>query len=131
MATPTPAKPLAAKTALVVDDEKDLRDILSDMLANAGMKTFGAADGDTAIHLIRTNRPDVILTDIKMPGKDGNALLRSLYLAESAIPIIVITGSESRAESAWSELGVFSVLTKPFDDVKIIKAVGAALGVKV
>ena len=121
MTTPNPK--LAGKKVLVVDDEADLRDILTFTLKRENLNVVQASNAEQAIAMIRSERPDIIISDIRMPGGDGYSLLKSLHLAGSSTPIIIITGSESHADSVWSELGVFKVISKPFTSADILEAV--------
>ena len=56
---------------LVVDDEEHFRTILSSIMGEEGFKVLEAPDGETALRMLRVNSPDILLTDVKMPGMDG------------------------------------------------------------
>jgi len=121
-------KSLSGKLALIVDDEADLREIVTFALKREGMTSLQAGNAQEAIGLIRQQRPDIIISDIRMPGGDGYELLRTLNEEKVRIPVIIITGSESHAETALNLLGVNVVLPKPFSSQDIVAAVRACFG---
>jgi CheY-like chemotaxis protein len=99
-------------TVLVVDDDPDLRAVLSDVLADEGCRVAEAEDGAHAMQLLGVLTPDLIITDLAMPEMTGWALLHELESDPrlSRIPVAVL--------SAWAEStpqGVLRVLHKPVD----------------
>ena len=70
---------------LVADDEAGMRETLADILAESGYGVTAAADGDAALDAIRNNEFDVVVMDIRMPGRDGVSVLRLLDLVASAV----------------------------------------------
>jgi Fe-S oxidoreductase/ActR/RegA family two-component response regulator len=85
---------LDGRRILVVDDEEDARTFLSTVLADAGAAIIEASDGDQAIDLAKSEKPDLITLDISMPGKDGVEVFRQLRGGPETqtIPICVVTG---------------------------------------
>ncbi len=77
---------------LVVDDEESTRDLLSLTLQSDGYEVLCAEDGFCALGLCHTHPPDIVLTDIKMPGMDGIELLRRLKHINPDMEVIMITG---------------------------------------
>lgn len=101
------------RTILVVDDEEAVVEFIGSLLEDAGYRILEAYDGRSALEIARTNRPDVIVTDVMMPVMNGLELCRQLRAASetSDIPIIFMTaGRLPNGECPNSE-----VLAKPFD----------------
>lgn len=80
------------KQILLVDDEEDIRDVLSVYLKSNGYEVYPAENGDQALELFRKYKPPVVLSDIKMPGMDGIELLRKIKLESPDTEFIMITG---------------------------------------
>ena len=109
-----------ADKILVVDDEETIRDLLSTFLTADGYEVITAADGAEALELAKTESPQVILMDVKMPGLDGIEACKRLKSEEKTkfIPVIMITGYQDRAVEAYLE-GADDFVNKPFDKVEI------------
>jgi excisionase family DNA binding protein len=124
-----PAGP-ARRRVLLVDDDEGVRRLLSTMLESAYDVEI-AADGEAAMRLLREpdTRYDLLISDLKMPGMDGLALVREAHRVDSTLPAIIITGysSESSAIEALN-IGVTGYLTKPFGAAQVLGAVAKALG---
>ena len=99
-----PATPVAGRPrVLVVDDEATIRDLLSKTLALAEYDVDLAPDGRTALERLRMIPYDLLITDLKMPGVDGLAVIREARRLKADIPVIIITGfSTKRAPSRRS-----------------------------
>ncbi|MDY6973289.1 MAG: hybrid sensor histidine kinase/response regulator [Thermodesulfobacteriota bacterium] len=82
----------AKSTILLVDDEEDIRDVLTLSLSDLGHKVYPAENGKEAIRIFKEINPPVVLTDIKMPGIDGIELLRSIKRENPDTEVIMITG---------------------------------------
>lgn len=80
------------QTILIVDDEPDIRDVLSLALTDMGHDVRAAADGDEALRLFHETRPPIVVTDIKMPGMDGIELLQKLKREAPDTEVVMITG---------------------------------------
>ncbi len=91
------------QTILIVDDEQDIREVLSLALSDMGHTVLAAAEGEEALRLFRAERPPIVVTDIKMPGMDGIDLLQHLKREDPETEVIMITGhSPSRSTSmSW------------------------------
>jgi two-component system, OmpR family, alkaline phosphatase synthesis response regulator PhoP len=103
---------------LIVDDESAIRLICRLNLGSSGFTTFEAEDGDAAVALARAERPDLILLDVMLPGKDGWQVAEELAAdAETRnIPIVFLSARSDRTdESRGYELGGVGYITKPFD----------------
>ncbi len=99
---------------LVVDDEEMIRDMLQQSIAMAGYRCSMAGSADEALGIMVTSPVDVVITDIKMPGKSGIELLREVKRSHSA-DVIVITGyAEEYAYETIIELGASDFVGKPF-----------------
>jgi len=80
------------KTILLVDDEPDIRDVLSLYLADMGYQVYEAENGDEALRIFRDVQPSMVMTDIKMPGMDGIELLKKVKHENPETEVIMITG---------------------------------------
>ena len=101
-----------APLVLLVEDDRDTREMYSEFLSYSGMRVTEASSGSRALDSARAERPDVIVTDIAMPGMDGIELSRKLRASEPTrdVPIIAVTGSLSEGAR---EAGANVVLEKP------------------
>ena len=102
---------------VVADDSALMRRIISDALTRGGFEVVGAAhDGDSALQLCRTARPDVLTLDLAMPGLDGMGVLRALKQADSTIPVVVVSAfspaAGARAVDCLAE-GAVDLVAKP------------------
>ena len=111
---------------LIVDDESAIRLICRLNLGSSGFETFEAADGDSAVAVARAERPDLILLDVMLPGKDGWQVAEELAAKPetSEIPILFLSARSDRTdESRGYELGGVGYVTKPFDPNQMIERV--------
>ena len=100
----------------IVDDEKDMRQSISQWLALSGYDTETFASGEEALGALGPDYPGVVITDIKMPGMDGIQLLRKLMGQDSALPVIMITGHGDVPMAVEAmRIGAFDFLEKPFN----------------
>ncbi|HLQ83293.1 MAG TPA: response regulator YycF [Pseudogracilibacillus sp.] len=112
---------------LVVDDEKPIADILKFNLEKEGYEVTCAHDGNDAIALAEEIKPDIILLDIMLPGKDGNEVCREVRKTQS-MPIIMLTAKDSEIDKVIGlELGADDYVTKPFSNRELIARVKANL----
>jgi nitrogen regulation protein NR(I) len=104
------------RTVLVVDDEVNLRKVLSATLKREGFETLTASHGDEALEILTKHTVDLVLTDLRMPGMDGLTLLKHVLDRHSGIPVVILTahGTVDVAVEAM-KLGAFDFLSKPFD----------------
>src|SRR3954467_3050991 len=103
-------------TVLIVDDERTLARAVKAFLAEAGYEAEVAEDGESALALVQTLRPDVVFTDVRLPGMSGIDLLRRIREFDPAIPVIIMTayGTIEGAVEAV-KLGAFDYMKKPVD----------------
>jgi DNA-binding response OmpR family regulator len=112
---------MAAKV-LVIDDEAPIRLLCRVNLEAEGMEVVEAEDGTVGVELARSEKPDVILLDVMMPGLDGWEVLQALQAGEgtSDIPIVFLTArAELRDRAQGLELGGIDYVTKPFNPVEL------------
>jgi DNA-binding NtrC family response regulator len=104
-----------SRRILVVDDEPDMVENCARVLKRAGYQCLTATDPHRALALVESERPDLMLTDLKMPGMDGMELLRRARTVDSALPVILITAFAT-IESAVTAIkdGAFDYLPKNF-----------------
>lgn len=122
---------LAGKRVLVIDDEQIIRDTVREVLMKYGCAVDSARDGDEAEALIRQQTFQLVLTDIRMPGKNGYEVFKCVHEVCPDCPVIFMTGfgydpshSIIRAEPE----GLAAVLFKPFKVDELLKEVRAAVG---
>ncbi|MEW6324470.1 MAG: sigma-54 dependent transcriptional regulator, partial [Nitrospirota bacterium] len=111
------------KKLLIVDDEKSMREFLAIVLRKEGYYVATAADGQAALQLIEQDIFDMVMTDIKMPGLDGLALLRSVKQISPRTIVLMITAYASTENAVEAmRAGAYDYLTKPFqiDEVKLV-----------
>lgn len=118
----------SVNSVLIVDDEADVRDACTQLLELEGFDVKGAADAETALTMISWNWPGVLITDMRMPRKDGLELFKLAREIDPALPVIFITahGDISIAVSAIRE-GAFDFIEKPAEPDALIKTVHMAL----
>jgi DNA-binding NtrC family response regulator len=119
---------MARKSILVVDDEKNQREILETILSSEGYDVTTASSGEAAMKFVESRRFDLVLTDLKMAGMSGLDLLKELTNFDKSIIVILLTahGSVDSAVDAL-RLGAFDYLQKPYDQAKLLETVSRAL----
>lgn len=101
---------------LLVDDEREFVQTLSERLLMRDMGSAVAYDGESALEVAREDEPDVMILDLKMPGIDGIEVLRRVKSTQPEIEVIILTGHGSEAdEKLCMQLGAFAYLQKPVD----------------
>jgi len=121
-----------SKSVLIVDDETSLRTLVRANLEVDGFEVSEAVDGIQAMEMLKENRPDLILLDIMMPGKDGIEVLEDLAADKelSEIPVILLTAKGEQEDlERGAALGARGHITKPFDPEQMVRTVKAALGI--
>jgi len=112
---------------LVVDDEPKIVKLAQDYLGRGGFHVVTAADGKTALAVVRRERPDLIVLDLNLPGMDGLDVCRALR-RESDVPIIMLTARVEEADRLIGlELGADDYVTKPFSPRELVARVRAVL----
>ena len=107
---------MTAGTILVVEDERTLARAIQAFLGEEGYEVVVAADAESALERLDAVRPDIVFSDVRLPGMDGIALLKRLQAFDAGLPVIILTahGSVEGAVEAM-KLGAFHYLKKPVD----------------
>jgi CheY-like chemotaxis protein len=112
---------------LLVDDEREFVQTLSERLLLREMGSAVAYDGESALSLIKEDEPEVMILDLKMPGIDGIEVLRRVKASNPQIEVIILTGHGSEADrDVCMGLGAFAYLQKPVDIDKLSEALKSA-----
>lgn len=121
---------VTSRRILVVDDDREVVRLITAYLTQAGYETLAAYDGDTAVHMLRREQPDLLLLDLMLPGKDGWDITR-LVRADPAlahIPIIMLTARVDDTDKIVGlELGADDYVTKPYNPREVVARVRARL----
>ena len=113
-----------SKRVLIVEDEKNIVDILSFNLGRDGYETLEAYDGASGLKLAMEQDPDLILLDLMLPKMNGFDVCRSLRQAGRSTPVIMLTAREEETDKVLGlELGADDYMTKPFSP-KVLLAPG-------
>ena len=112
----------------IVDDEKDMRESITQWLTLSGYETESFDSASNALKYIGKEHPGIVISDIKMPGMDGIEFLKKLMVKDSTLPVILITGHGDVAMAVEAmHLGAYDFLEKPFDPNKILEIAKRAL----
>jgi len=115
---------------LIVEDEPNIVLSLEILLHRAGYETLLARDGEEALELVRRMRPDLVLLDIMLPGRNGYEVCRAVKSEPtlSSIPVIMLTAKGQEVEMLKGlELGASAYIAKPFGNAEVLEAIRAAL----
>ncbi|MFW9770213.1 MAG: response regulator [Candidatus Thorarchaeota archaeon] len=118
---------MAKKQVLVVDDEQDIVEFLTQLLEDNGYEVTAAYDGVQGMEMVLKNRPDVILLDVQMPEETGTGFYRKLHNKKEYkdIPVIVISGLPGSYLAVGKSV---PVLDKPPGEDEVLREVARALG---
>ena len=112
---------------LVIDDDKNILEIISLYLSKEGFTVYTGERGDTALELFKKVKPALVVLDVMLPGMDGFAVLNQLR-AESEVPIIMLTARGGTPERVQGlELGADDYMPKPFDAKELLARIKAVL----
>lgn len=113
---------------LVVEDDHALRLMLREILEAEGLTVEMAEDGEYALQLAAQHRPALVVLDMRLPDMGGETVARGLHAgADSAPPILLVTGDTRDMEETTRRLGAFAYITKPFEVDELLTNVQAAL----
>lgn len=120
-------KPMAGRRVLVVDDDPALAEMLQIVLQASGLETSWVARGDEALAEFRRTKPDLVLLDLMLPGRDGVDVCRDLR-AESDVPIVMLTAkSDTQHVVEGLEAGADDYVAKPFKTQELLARVRTRL----
>ncbi len=121
---------MAKEHILVVDDDRDIARLVRSYLEQAGFSVQVAHDGGSALHILRGDRPDLLVLDLMLPDRDGWDITRTLRADERlmALPIIMLTARVEDADKIVGlEFGADDYITKPFNPREVVARVRALL----
>jgi len=125
----TPMKLESGSTVLIVDDEEIIRDFFRRTLTEYRVLT--AASGEEAIYIVKKDRPDLVLLDIRMPGIDGIETLRQIKNIDKSIAVIMLSAHGTlKTNIEAARLGAYDSIAKPFDLGEMKLVIKDALGSK-
>jgi len=110
---------------LIVDDEAYIRRVIELKLKNKGYEVITAKNGTEGLEKFKLNHPEIVITDIKMPGMDGQALCEQIKNAKNEQPclIVVVTCSVSGSRFDWLEKINGHLLEKPFSPSRLLELI--------
>ncbi len=118
---------MAGVKILVVDDEPSIREVVSLYLEQMGFEATVVSDGQSALNLLQSDPPDLLILDVMLPGVDGFEITRHVR-ATSAIPIILLTARKDEIDRIVGlELGADDYVVKPFSPRELVSRVKAVL----
>lgn len=117
------------KKLLIVDDQVGIRILLLEVFSTEGYETFQAANGRSALEIVKAHTPDLVLLDMKIPGMDGLEILKKIKEFDSKIKVIMMTAyGELDMIKEATDLGALMHFTKPFDIEEMRIAVNMQMG---
>ncbi|HTG97499.1 MAG TPA: sigma 54-interacting transcriptional regulator [Burkholderiales bacterium] len=124
-------KPLTTQErgpVLLVDDDKDLLQLIAMRLTAAGYAVTAVESGAAALTALAVSRPQVVVTDLRMEGMDGMGLFDAIHRQSPSLPVVILTAHGTIPEAVTAtRRGVFSFLTKPFDPKVLLDTVAEAM----
>ena len=116
-----------SKQLLIVDDDREIRELLNEYLTRAGFEVLTAAEGNEMRQQLAQHSPDLIILDIMMPGDDGFTLCQQIR-RDSQVPIIMLTAASDEADRVIGlELGADDYIAKPFSPRELQARIKALL----
>ena len=106
---------------LIIDDEPDILALLASILEHEGYEVLTAADGVAGMERFREGKPDLVITDVKMPQKDGLNVLREIKKVGADVDTIILTGHSDEATAIdCLRTGAYDYLLKPLEDIEVL-----------
>src|SRR3989454_2578046 len=119
---------MAGRDVLIVDDDRQVRDVLHQIFLAAGYKCVLAKDGDEGLQVFKAGRPPLVVTDLKMPGITGIELLQQVRAVDDDIAVLVLTdAADVKTAIAGLKLGAHAFLMKPINVDELLIATERAL----
>lgn len=118
---------------LVVDDERVIADTLSVILSRSGFKVFTAYDGKSALKMAHAVSPDLLITDVVMPGMDGTELAIAMVTAHPDCKVLLFSGNAATVDllaKARESGHDFALLTKPVHPSDLLARISESLGMR-
>ena len=120
--------PTGLPRILVIDDEENIRDILTDILETGGYEVVSAADGQSGLDLLGKARFDLVFTDLSLPGMSGYEVAEHVKKRFPKLPVGLVTGWGATLDTATiAERGIDLVLSKPFKFEQVLSLVQQAM----
>ena len=118
-----------AKKILIIEDQKSLIQLLSARLKSAGYQVFSAMDGTTGLDQVPVVRPDLVITDLALPGMNGNVIVRILKTSGQfkSIPILMLSAFVDESMKSGVEVPADAYMPKPFEPEKLLAKVSELL----
>jgi two-component system, OmpR family, alkaline phosphatase synthesis response regulator PhoP len=114
---------------LVVDDEIEILDTITEHLEREGYAVTRAVDGEEALRKVRNERPDLVLLDLRLPRLSGFDVLQRLRADHPRVPVVMLTGLDDEALARSTlQMGAVDYIRKPFDPGHLSRVVLAAIG---
>jgi DNA-binding response OmpR family regulator len=127
MSLPSTIQFVAPKRVLIIDDEDDLRTMLSSYLSAGGFEALQAADGEKGLAAVLATKPDLVVLDVGLPGIDGFEVLRRLRTS-SDVPVIMLTARAEEVDRVVGlTVGADDYVTKPFSPRELVARISAVL----
>jgi len=118
---------------LLIDDEAAIRKVVRRMVEGAGHQLLEADDGEVGMRLLAEHRPDLVITDLFMPGQDGIVTVRRIRKEFPDVKVIVVSGGDSTGRLDLRKdaevLGAMASLRKPFAAADLLRAIREVLAV--
>jgi len=112
-----------ACSVLIIDDDRDILMTLTAYLEDSGYVVYGAFDGEEGLKVFAQKKPDIVVTDLRMPRLDGFGVVAAIKARNPATEVIAVTGTAERhASEQIQSLGAFCCLYKPLHDLQDLVA---------
>jgi two-component system, chemotaxis family, chemotaxis protein CheY len=117
-------------TVLVVDDAPRIRLLLRLAVQGRGHRVVEACDGAEGLRMVESERPDLVITDVSMPGQGGLEVCRLIRAdaAHAHVPVVILTAGTHVSEMDARAAGASAYLTKPFSPAALLDVVSALIG---